>query len=129
MAVNVKVDLSLWKRKVRPQIQDKLNEAIKDVTFDLEKESVSRAPINKDLNAPSRGELRKSAQSSFDESKITGAVSYGGSLATDYALIQHERTDFIHLEGEAKYLEKPLMENQKKYITFIQNTLKRFIGN
>lgn len=36
-------------------------------------------------------------------------VGFGGPSAP-YALIQHERTDFHHDEGEAKYLEKAFNE-------------------
>ena len=34
-------------------------------------------------------------------------LGYGGAAAA-YALIQHERTDFRHTVGQAKYLEKPV---------------------
>ena len=38
---------------------------------------------------------------------ITVTLSYGGA-ASAYAVPQHERLDFHHVNGEAKYLEKPL---------------------
>lgn len=36
-------------------------------------------------------------------------LAYGGA-AEAYALIQHERLDFQHRVGQAKYLERPMMD-------------------
>lgn len=36
-------------------------------------------------------------------------LAYGGA-AEAYALIQHERLDFQHRVGQAKYLERPMMQ-------------------
>jgi len=42
------------------------------------------------------------------------AVSLGfGGAAKDYAIVQHERLDFKHTVGQAKYLEIPLLEGAK----------------
>lgn len=38
---------------------------------------------------------------------VTVELGYGG-VASDYALIQHEREDFHHDIGTAKYLERPV---------------------
>jgi hypothetical protein len=40
---------------------------------------------------------------------VTVAMGYGGA-AKDYAVIQHERLDFKHPVGGAKYLERPLLK-------------------
>ena len=46
-----------------------------------------------------------------------------------YALIQHEELGFRHTDGNAKYMEKPYMENKDKYISSIgkavQNALEK----
>ncbi len=40
---------------------------------------------------------------------VTVLLGYGG-VAKPYALIQHERLDFHHRVGEAKFLERPVNE-------------------
>lgn len=41
---------------------------------------------------------------------VTCTLSYGGA-AEDYAVVQHERLDFFHRIGQAKYLESVLNES------------------
>lgn len=38
----------------------------------------------------------------------TIAIGFGAGLEREYALIQHERLDYYHPHGQAKYLEEPL---------------------
>src|SRR5678815_2245328 len=42
---------------------------------------------------------------------ISVTLSYGGA-AIDYAVVQHERLDFHHTTGQAKYLESVLNESR-----------------
>lgn len=42
---------------------------------------------------------------------ISVTLSYGGA-AIDYAVVQHERLDYIHTTGQAKYLESVLDESR-----------------
>lgn len=42
--------------------------------------------------------------------RISVTLSYGGA-ASDYAVPQHERLDFVHTTGQAKYLESVLNES------------------
>lgn len=42
---------------------------------------------------------------------ISVTLSYGGA-ANDYAIPQHERLDFFHTNGQAKYLESVLDESR-----------------
>lgn len=42
-------------------------------------------------------------------SKAYVELGYGGA-ASDYALVQHERMDFQHTVGQAKYLEQPVKD-------------------
>ena len=59
------------------------------------------------------GTLKGSGYVTMPENKgnnITVEEGFGGA-AKDYAVVQHERTDYRHPGGgEAKYLEKPMME-------------------
>ena len=41
---------------------------------------------------------------------VTITMGYGGPAAA-YALVQHERLDYHHTTGQAKYLEQPFMEH------------------
>jgi hypothetical protein len=50
-------------------------------------------------------------------------VGYGGG-ASAYAEIQHERTDFKHTEGEAKFLEKAFDELQKDHLERLGSIIK-----
>jgi hypothetical protein len=42
-----------------------------------------------------------------------------------YAEVQHERTDFKHINGQAKYLEQPLKDNALKYRQFIERAIQQ----
>ena len=41
--------------------------------------------------------------------RISVTLAYGGA-AEDYAVVQHERLDYRHTVGQAKYLERPLLK-------------------
>lgn len=43
--------------------------------------------------------------------KISVTLSYGGA-AIEYAIVQHERLDYHHTTGQAKYLESVLNESR-----------------
>jgi hypothetical protein len=45
----------------------------------------------------------------ISRTKVTVEMGYGGA-ASAYALVQHERTDFTHTVGQAKFLEQPVKE-------------------
>lgn len=71
----------------------------------LRGDSVPLAPMD-------RGDLRGSAQvTPATDSSLTATVSYD----TVYAARQHEELDWRHDDGQAKYLEGPLLENESKY--------------
>lgn len=44
--------------------------------------------------------------------KMRVTLGYGGA-ASAYALIQHERTDYHHTSGQAKYLEQPMRSAER----------------
>lgn len=41
---------------------------------------------------------------------VTVTMGYGGPAAA-YALVQHERLDYQHTSGQAKYLEEPFVQH------------------
>lgn len=43
--------------------------------------------------------------------RVSVTLSYGGA-ANDYAIVQHERLDFHHTSGQAKFLESVLNESR-----------------
>ncbi len=43
---------------------------------------------------------------------VSVELGYGGA-ASAYAMIQHERMDYRHRVGQAKYLEQPFLEAQR----------------
>ena len=60
------------------------------------------------------GTLRASGQVHDPERRgntISVTLSFGGA-AIDYAIVQHERLDFFHTTGQAKFLESVLNESR-----------------
>jgi hypothetical protein len=58
------------------------------------------------------GTLRASGQVTLprqESGRVVVELGYGGA-ASAYALVQHERMDFHHPVGQAKYLEQPVNE-------------------
>jgi hypothetical protein len=77
----------------------------------------SRVPIEE-------GTLERSGVVSVDESAITAAVSFD----SPYAVRQHEELDYRHDAGrEAKYLEKPLHEENGVITGIIAAEVRRAI--
>ncbi len=78
-------------------------------------------PSKRDFVPVRDGHLRNSGHVVADPDKIKVTLGFGGpagignvggtnSEDVGYAIVQHENLDFKHTVGEAKYLEKPLME-------------------
>lgn len=96
---------------LRANAADALNHAANLLRGD----SVPLAPID-------RGDLRGSAQVTLaTDGNLTAYVSYD----TPYAARQHEELGYRHDEGQAKYLEGPLTENEAKYQAAIAARLGR----
>jgi len=69
--------------------------------------------------------LQDSGKAEVDEANLTGTVSFD----TPYAVVQHEDLTLNHPNGrEAKYLEKPWLENRNKVQQIIGNTIKNSLG-
>ena len=91
-----------WARGIRAQAE----RAVFQCARDLAEASIAQAPLE-------TGALRASCRISGEGTRAV--VSYN----TDYALEQHERLDYHHKTGKAKYLEDPLNENRDRYIQAI----------
>ena len=60
------------------------------------------------------------------KTSATVILGFGGA-ASDYALVQHERTDFNHPgQGQAKYLEQPVNEAKKGFGNRIARNIDLF---
>lgn len=70
------------------------------------------------------GEARALARNTATE--ITAVVGFGGPSAP-YAAVQHERTDYHHTVGQAKYLETPLKARSPELLTIIGARVDREI--
>lgn len=80
----------------------------------LYEEAESIMAKSKPLVPVDTGTLRNSGHVALPEKemgRLTVTLGYGGA-ASDYALIQHERTDYHHTVGRAKFLEEPVLEAQ-----------------
>lgn len=68
------------------------------------------------------GEAQSMAKNVAGE--IRGVMGFGGP-AIPYALIQHERTDFHHTVGQAKYLQDPAQRLALRLATTVAARLQR----
>ncbi len=71
--------------------------------------------VSRHLVPVETGTLRASGY--VDAPEVSGLgvsveLGYGGA-ASAYAMIQHERMDYRHRVGQAKYLEQPFLEAQR----------------
>jgi hypothetical protein len=58
------------------------------------------------------GSLRASGRLFIERvGKIVKAIFSFGGPAIDYAVVQHERLDYLHTTGQAKYVESVLDES------------------
>ncbi len=123
-------------------------EALRDIAHDLQGKAQRLAPKE-------TGHLRESAYTKFEgegTNKMTATVGFNatvesrgagkskkkrmaklkeivesGAEAVSYAIIQHERTDFHHTDGQAKFLETPFKENRDKYIKWVEKDIRKWI--
>lgn len=68
------------------------------------------------------GTLQDSGKATVDEVSLEGHVTFD----SPYAVVQHERMDFIHPNGrQAKYLENPWRANAAKFAAIIAEQIRR----
>lgn len=69
--------------------------------------------------------LQDSGRAGVDESTLEGFVTFD----TPYAVVQHERMDFIHPNGrQAKYLESPWRANAGRVQQIIGAAIRQSLG-
>jgi hypothetical protein len=68
------------------------------------------------------GELKESARVDMEGS--TAAISFN----TIYASLQHERLDWHHTDGEAKYLERAMNETRHEQVEIIAKRIREVTG-
>jgi hypothetical protein len=69
------------------------------------------------------GALRGSVHIAMERASSTSyeVVLSTGAEADQYAIVQHEGTEFIHpLGGQAKYVEGPLMAHEPEHLRLLQ---------
>lgn len=94
---------------VQAILQATAPEALNHAAELLRGDSIPLAPLDTSM-------LRQSAQvTPATTANHTAFVSYD----TPYAARQHEEMDWRHDEGQAKYLEGPLIRNEAKYMRAI----------
>lgn len=97
------------------ELRDKLTKARKDAVKDLGRalfvEGNRIMTVSKrDFVPVDQGTLRGSGhvrQPHIRGTRAEVTLGYGGA-ASAYALVQHERLDYAHDVGQAKYLERPV---------------------
>lgn len=62
-----------------------------------------------------------------DPRTVTAVVGFGGP-AQVYAIVQHERTDFHHAVGQAKYLEQPFLAHAGELAPRLQAAVEAFVA-
>lgn len=63
----------------------------------------------------------------WDGRAIVSQIGFGGP-ASAYALVQHERLDFRHSQGQAKFLSIPLQESAGKISPLVAAAIKTELG-
>lgn len=62
-----------------------------------------------------------------EDGGIAVIIGCGGGPAEPYAIIQHERLDLRHPEGEAKFLEKAAAQEAGTALAVIGNQARRYL--
>lgn len=88
----------------------------------------------KDVAMDLTGEAQRLAPKDTGALRAAGHWEVKGGVArvifdTPYAAVQHERIDFNHTDGEAKYLEKPFKAKQAAYAASLASRLRGRMGS
>jgi hypothetical protein len=103
---------------IEGQIRDLVWEAVEDCTEFMLDEANKGVPHDE-------GILQASGLASFDESNLSGAVSYN----TPYAVRLHEHPEFRFQKGRrGKWVELAFQENQDTLQRYVHDKVSRFIG-
>ena len=101
------------------RMSDISEEGLNDVVLDLKGKSQRVAPLEEgDLRGNATAEVKKT------NNGFVGEVGFG----EEYALRQHENLNYHHNEGQAKYLEGPLVENTPDYLAHMAEKTRKGIA-
>ena len=95
--------------QLRVRLKESATDAAKELAKGLFVEGQKIMTAAKRLTPVDQGPLRSSGHVQtpiIRKTSATVVLGFGGA-ASDYALVQHERTDFTHTVGQAKFLEQP----------------------
>lgn len=90
----------------------------------LEPESMKRAGRTGGDQGGEPGELRDSGRVDMETEERRAALSFN----TVYASLQHERMDWHHTHGNAKYLERPMTEMRSDVVETIAARIREVTG-
>lgn len=93
-------------------------EHIKEVAAECAPVLVDLARANDERRA-NPGELRKSAYA-----KRVDDATYEVGFTAYWAAWQHERTDYHHEDGQAKYLEVPMVEETDNVLQIVADAIR-----
>jgi len=105
-------------------------QAVWAAALDIASESMREVPVRDGILRASQVVTRP--EDSPRSEVVSVSISYGGA-ASAYAMVQHERTDFKHTVGKAKYLADPVARAasggfQQKVGGLIAQWLAKFRG-
>jgi hypothetical protein len=95
-----------------------------DQAPELMPESMKRAGRTGGDQGGEPGELKDSAQVDILEDGNTAAISFN----TIYASLQHERLDWHHESGNAKYLENAMNSTREEQVATIAEEIRKVTG-
>ena len=90
----------------------------------LEPESMKRAGRTGGNQGGEPGELRDSGHVEMESQERRAALIFD----TIYASLQHERMDWHHTHGGAKYLERPMTELRSEVVSTIAARIREVTG-
>lgn len=102
---------------LRRHLRDSERQVLAAVAGALYEEASETMTESKRLVPVDLGVLRGSGTvfaPEVDGGRVSVTIGYGGA-ASDYAVVQHERVDFHHTVGQAKYLEQPVRERSSGF--------------
>lgn len=108
-------------------IKEGVIDALQVVGADLTGKAQRLAPKDEGtLRASGHWELE--GETGFRSSRpgsIQASIQVNVIFDVPYAEVQHERLDFNHVNGQAKYLEGPLKSNALTYKNYIEQAIKQ----
>lgn len=114
--------------KLRGTLDDAQKNASKRLAGALRVEAERIMTASKLLTPVDQGTLRASGHvqtPKVTRQRATVTLGYGGA-ASAYALVQHERVDYTHTVGQAKFLEQPVNEARRGFTQRVAKNLDLF---